>query len=193
MNLMKTSVLPPRIVRCVPWLLAAAVLMPFVTRGAAFIKFEDIEGEAQTVAYQGWSKLEAVSQAITREIDPESGSIRMGGDANFEEFLCEKILDKSSPKLAEAIATGKVFSTVEIHLTRNNEGPGGQAPYLVYELKNVVITSYSIRGHSSALTQDYEAIGLRFSEITMRYHVLDIDGESQGVVEYNFNLDTQSN
>jgi hypothetical protein len=53
----------------------------------------------------------------------------------------------------------KVFSTVEIHLTRNPEGGGGQAPCLVYGLKNVVISSPSICGHAFGFAQDYERSG----------------------------------
>jgi type VI secretion system secreted protein Hcp len=84
-------------------------MLPFVMRGAAFIKFDGVDGEASAVAYEGWSELEAVNQVIRREVDPESGSIRTRANATFEDIVCEKILDKSSPKLAEAIALGRCF------------------------------------------------------------------------------------
>ena len=57
-----------------------------------------------------------------------------------------KSSNTKSPKLAEAICTGKVFPKVEIHLTGPSEGSACQGTFYAYELRNVQITSYKVTG-----------------------------------------------
>jgi type VI secretion system secreted protein Hcp len=172
------------VIACALWLL------PSVTHGAAFIKFDGVDGESVFVDYEGWSMIRGFSQAISREVDPSGGSTRGRGDAQFTDIFCTKELDKSSPKLAEAIAKGTVFPKVEIHLTRNNPAGGGQIPYLKYELKNVLISSYNLTGHTTPGSNNYESVALNFEEITMTYTEYDEEGNIKGNVEYSWNLET---
>ncbi len=77
------------------------------------------------------------------------GSVRRRADAVLDDIQVVKVLDKSSPKLAEAVK-GKVFSKVEIHLTGPSFGSYCTGTFLAYELKNVLITSYHLGGSSIA-------------------------------------------
>ena len=161
-----------------------------MVHGLGYIKFDGVDGEALAARYEGWSNLSTVTQSIEREIS-ETGSTRARGPAKFEDLFCTKELDKASPKLAEAVASGKVFPKVEIHLTRNGEG--GQVPYLAYELKNVVITSYHLFGQANTLALSNDSLALNFEEIKMTYTSYNPDGSTGGNVEFTWKVEEGSN
>jgi type VI secretion system secreted protein Hcp len=74
------------------------------------------------------------------------------GDVILGDIVCVHELDKASPKLMEAVCTGVVIPRVEIVLTRDVNGQ--QQPYLAYELKNVIVTSYCLGAGSEGLRVD---------------------------------------
>lgn len=173
--------------------LAALVLMgsTLTADAAAYIKFDGVDGECKDSAHQGWSDLASFSQAIVRG-EGLTGQSRRRGDVVLEDITCTKELDKSSPKLAEAVCKGKVFPKVEIHLTRpttNADGTTGQVVYLKYELTNVMVTSYGISGSGRADDVPTEDFSLNFEEIKVTYTVQDATGQPQGNVEYSWKVE----
>ena len=123
--------------------------------GAGYIKFDGVDGETQDKDHKGWSDLLSFT---------ESSNIRDDSTSNRNQYevldiVIVKELDKSSPKLAESIAMGKVFPKVEIHLI-SNEGH-----FFAYELTNVMITNYSISGSEKNIPT--EEISLNYEKITL--------------------------
>ena len=147
---------------------------------AAFMKFEGVDGEATDKDHSSWSDLASFSQTITRG-DPTADSTRQRAGATLGDIVLVKELDKASPKLAESILTGKVFPKVEIHLASS------AGTYFAYELKNVMVTSYSISG--GADDRPTEQFSLNFEEIKVTYTELDSDGKSKGNVEYSWKVE----
>ena len=97
-----------------------------------------------------------------------------------------KELDKASPKIAEAVLTGKVFPKVEIHVTASY-GDVGRFVYYAYELTNVRVTSYNIGGSGHDVPT--ENFSLNFEEIKVTYTERDSDGNAKGNVEYTWNVE----
>jgi len=158
------------------------------TQAAVFIKFDGVDGESTDKAHQGWSDLSSFSQAISRPVEPASGATRRRGAAVFGDILCVKELDKSSPKIAEAIAQGRVYPKVEIHLTFSG-GDGGQTPYYKYELTNVIITSYSVSGSGEEGVAPVDSFSLNFEEIKVTYTEFDNKGGAKGNVDYSWKIE----
>ncbi len=75
-----------------------------------------------------------------------------------------KRTDKSSPLLSKAAATGRLVPAVQIDVPKT----GGQGPYLRYELKNVMVSSFRPGGGSSA-GAPMESLSLNFAKIEFRY------------------------
>jgi type VI secretion system secreted protein Hcp len=94
-------------------------------------------------------------------------------------------LDKSSPKIAEAVSMGKVFPKVEIAL-KTDYVNSGRETYLLYTLKNVLVTSYSISGSSDGTPS--ENFSLNFEEIKMTYTEMDEKGSKKGNVDYEWKV-----
>jgi len=90
-------------------------------------------------------------------------------------------LDKSSTKLQEACASGKFFQEVEVHFCTTVKGK--QEPYLMYKLKNVIVTSYSFHGNSSGSPLPSEQVSIGFTEAEWTYIVVDPNtGDKKGNV-----------
>lgn len=148
---------------------------------AAYLKFDGVDGESKDKSHESWSNIMSFSQSISRDTSATSGSARARSSAVFHDFVVEKTLDKSSPKLAEAIAKGQVFPKVEIHLA------AGQTTYLKYELQNVMITSYSVSGDADE--RPTEQISFNFAQIKMSYAERGSDGSAKGNVEYSWKIE----
>ena len=123
--------------------------------GAGYIKFDGIDGESVDKDHKDWINL--LSFSDDSKIREDSVSTRYQYDVS--DIIVVKELDKSSPKLAESIAMGKVFPKVEIHLD------SGKETYYVYKLTNVMITSYTISGTNNEIPT--EEFSLNYEKITI--------------------------
>ena len=155
---------------------------------AAYMKIEGIDGESKDTAHKEWSDLMSFSQTIRLQDDVtiSPGETRRRGDVILDDLVLVKELDKASPKLAESILQGTIFPKVEIHLTASY-GDAGKVTYFTYELKNVMVTSYSISGTGDDIPM--EQFSLNFEEIKVTYTENDSTGKSKGNVEYTWKVE----
>lgn len=162
-------------------LLAAFACITFGSaEAAAYIKFDGVDGESTHKDHKNWCDVASMNM----------GGHKAGGGASstatrieFKEFTVTKKTDRSSPKLMEAVCLGKVFPKVELHLT--TEGPDGEHTYYVVEMKNVLVTSYSLGSSSSAAPVDQ--MSLNFEEI--KVISVDRDGSKGGNVEFEWKVE----
>lgn len=156
---------------------------------AGYLKLGDVKGESVDEGHKDWINLLSVSQNISRPMSSGvSGSTRHRASANFGDIMCVKEVDASTPKLAELIADGKHIPKVEIHLTTSSGGDK-RLPYLVWELKNVRVTSYSVAGATDGGSVPTESLSLNYEEIKQVYDKLDKENKSQGKVEYTWKIE----
>src|SRR5262245_48376117 len=130
---------------------------------ALFIKFDGVDGEAKDKDHKGWSDLQSFSQSIDKAGAGATGQTRRRGVVTVGDIIGTKEYDKSSPKLAEAVCTGKVFSKVEIHNTATY-GDTARNTYLKYELKNVAVTNFTVSGAGGGDAVPTESFSLNFEE-----------------------------
>ena len=154
---------------------------------AAYIKFDGVDGECLDKDHSKWSDLISFGQAIHKP-GAGTGATRRRGDVVLEDLVVAKELDKSSPKLAEAVCKGKVFPKVEIHLTASYTD-SGRVTYYAYELKNVQVVSYNIGGSGQSEDVPVEDMSLNFEEIKVTYTENDSQGKKKGNVEYSWKVE----
>ncbi len=163
--------------------------VPSVDRGPSdiFVKFEGVDGEAQDKDHKSWIDVISFNQKHSAPVEG-SGLVRQRGAVAFQDVLIVKTIDKASPKLAEALCIGTVFPKVEIHLT-SSYTDAGRVAYLVYELKNVLVTSYNVGGSGQSEDVPTEQVSLNFEEIKVTYTECDDTGASKGNVEYTWKVE----
>lgn len=158
----------------------------------AFIKIGDIKGESKDSAHKDWINLLSVSHGITRPGGGATGSTRQRASATFGDVVVVKELDKSSPKLQEAIANGQVFPKLELELTSPSGGSQSE-PYIKWELTNVQISGYRLNGASAGTERPTETFSLNYEEIKVTYTEFDDTGRKGGNVEYSWKVEEGTN
>lgn len=153
---------------------------------AAYMKFDGIDGESQDKDHKNWIDVMSVQQGITKPGAGETGAARRRGDTILQDIYVTKLLDKSSPKLAEAVCKGKVFPKVEIHFTASITDKGRET-YFAYELKNVSVSSYNLSGN--AQDKPVESLSLNYEEIKGTYKEVDAKGSAKGNVEWSWKVE----
>ncbi|MEM9828596.1 MAG: type VI secretion system tube protein Hcp [Planctomycetota bacterium] len=155
---------------------------------AGYIKFDGIEGESKDKDHKGWINIQSFSQGVHQPGGNATGTARRRGDVVLDDIAVSKLLDKSSPKIAEAVCKGKVFPKVEIELTASYTD-SGRVTYYRYELKNVLVTSYNVAGAAQSEDVPSEDFSLNFEEITVTYTENDSKGSKKGNVEYSWKVE----
>ena len=151
-----------------------------------YVRFEGVNGEVEDADHEDWCEVIAFEQAHSMQL-ADTDSIRGKPSPLFDDIRIVKIIDKASPKLAEAVCMGSVFPTVEIHVTASDLG-SGRSTYLAYELGNVLATSYAFGGAAQSEDVPCEEVTLSFEEIKMTYTEFDTTGKPKGNVEYSWTL-----
>mgnify|MGYP000845555814 CR=1 FL=1 len=131
-----------------------------------FMKFADVDGGAKDKDHKNWIDVTSFSHAIDATGRPANDKI--------ENFRVIKDLDKSSVLLAEAADKRKIFSKVQLHVTKFFPD-SGRVTLLRYELQHVRITSYSIGG----IGWPTEQITFHGREIKMDYTDTDDKGKKK--------------
>jgi len=149
-----------------------------------FIKIDTIDGESKDKAHPNEIQLESWSFGAS-----QSGSMAMGGGGgagkvSFEEFHFNHKVDKSSPKLFEALVTGKHLKDATFVLRKAGANP---VEYLKITLSDVLVSSYSTGG-SSGESVPTESISLNFAQIKMTYLEQDEKGSAGAATEFGWDL-----
>lgn len=155
---------------------------------AGYIKFDGIDGESVDKDHKGWINILSFGQAIHQPGGGSTGTARRRGDVILDDINVAKLLDKASPKIAESVCKGKVFSKVEIELTASYTD-AGRVTYYRYELKNVLVTSYNVSGAAQSEDVPAEDFSLNFEEIKVTYTENDNKGKKKGNIEYSWKVE----
>jgi type VI secretion system secreted protein Hcp len=134
---------------------SAAMLLPSSAQ-AQFLKIDDIPGESANKDHAQWIDILSYSQTI----DPSSARTPPRGPGAI---TITRRVDKTSPRLAEAIAKSKRFREVVISVP-NTGATRDRQPYLQYRLKNVYITSVGTRAADGG-DAPIETLSLNYTEI----------------------------
>ncbi len=141
-------------------------------QGAAadyFLKIEGIDGESTVDGHQNWIELLGWSWGAsnpTRLYGPGAGA----GKVNMQDFHFTMRVSKATPKLMLAVAQGRRIPSATM-VARGADG----APFITWELKNIIISSYNTSAdRSTGLPTD--EIKIRFTQIIVTYTLQNADG-----------------
>jgi type VI secretion system secreted protein Hcp len=151
---------------------------------AAYIKFDGIDGEVVEKDHDKWVELTSFSNGLTKSGAGNTGSQRVQGVTIFEDIHCSKNSDKTTPKLLKAMAEGKSFPKVQIHVTTTTDT--GPQVIMAYELKDVYVTSYNINGMGES--RPGENMSLNYEEIKIEYFPVDSKGKRGAAIDFAWSV-----
>ncbi|MFN3357128.1 MAG: Hcp family type VI secretion system effector [Pseudomonas sp.] len=151
-----------------------------------FLKLGDIKGESRDQAHRDEIDISNWGWGLSQTGSMHGGTGGGSGKADFANLNLTKPLDKSSPNLMMACATGKHYP--EAKLVVRKAGGASTVEYLVITLKEVMVVSYSTR----AETADdllYDSIALNFASVDVSYQPQKADGAKDGgAVKFGWNI-----
>ncbi|HET6458908.1 MAG TPA: type VI secretion system tube protein Hcp [Nitrosopumilaceae archaeon] len=171
-----------------PVLLAVIISSSIGTAFAAsdyYLKIDGIDGESTSANHKGEIDIQSFSWGVSN-----SGSMALGsgggtGKVQFQDFHFTKTVDKSSPQLMQAVATGEHLNTVDLSVSR-----GGTAAYYIFHMENVMISSYSTSGGSGGVPM--EEVSFTYQKIEMQYVPTNPDGSAAAAVKASWDLKTNT-
>lgn len=154
---------------------------------SGFVKFGDFEGEATDSKHKGWSIMHTLSAPLTRATGGFEQSERGGGATAVGQITVVKDLDAATVKIQKACVSGQKLPKVKVELCTVTGG--GTQPYLVYELEDVIVTSYDLEDPTDSKNlQPTERVTFTYGKVTWTYGKFGTDGSSQGKVTDTFTV-----
>ncbi|MCP3931735.1 MAG: type VI secretion system tube protein Hcp [Bacteroidetes bacterium] len=132
-----------------------------------FIKIDNIEGESGDAKHVGW--IEVTSYGVAHSQNISSTASSAGGAsaerADFSEFTFSKLIDKASPLLTLACASGTHIDNITVELCRAG---GEKIKFMEYKLTNCIISSVTA-GSKGKRFFPTEHININFGKIEWTY------------------------
>jgi type VI secretion system secreted protein Hcp len=154
----------------------------------AFLKIEGIPGESSDDKHKEWIEVLSFGWMVhqPKSVASTSGS-RSAERANFEDFNITKLIDKASPKLAIACASGEHFKTAVLEVCRAG---GDKIKYMEYKLSDIMITIFQPSGHTSEKDAlPMESVNFTYGKVELKYTQTDpATGKAKGDVAAGWDL-----
>ena len=149
-----------------------------------FLKLDGVPGESTDEKHKGEIDVESFSWGEANAGTGGHGGGSGAGKVVPQDLVFTKRMDKSSPVLFIACATGQHFK--DALLTARKAG-GTQQEYLKMKLEEVLVSSYQTSA-SSGDTVVHETIGLHFSKLEMVYKEQKADGSLGGEAKQKYDF-----
>jgi type VI secretion system secreted protein Hcp len=146
-----------------------------------FIKIDGIDGESKDTAHKNEIEVLSWSWGMSNSGSAHTGGGAGAGKVSYSDLSIMKRIDKSSPLLMKACATGEHIPSVV--LTAKRVGPKG-ADYIRYTLEDVLCTSLQDSGSGDTLPS--ESLSLNYTKIKFEYRA---EGEARWS-EFSWDLAT---
>ena len=113
-----------------------------------YLNIDGIKGESQDDKHKDWIEVLSYSHGMAMPVSSTKSSAGGGssGRTQHGDFVISKYIDLASPKLYEAVSSGKHFGKVTFEMCRAG---GSQLPYLTITLEEVIISNVQQEGPKS--------------------------------------------
>ena len=149
-----------------------------------FARIGDIKGESVDSKHKDEIELLSWSWGVSRSASG-SGSGAGTGKAHFNDLSFTHKIDKASPLLLKACATGQHLK--EATITRRKAGKG-QQEFLVIKMNDVLVTSVADSDDSGG--GPMESVTLAFAKVDLEYRPQKPDGSLDAGLHFKYDLKT---
>jgi type VI secretion system secreted protein Hcp len=151
-----------------------------------FIKFEGIKGESADAKHKDEIDIESWSWGETHEGSHGAGGGAGAGKVSMQDFHFVMKLNRASPSLMQACATGQHIKMAT--LTARKAGKG-QQEYLTFKFHDVLVSSFQTGG-SEAAALPIDQVSFNFAKIEVEYKQQQPDGSLAPGGQFKFDLKT---
>lgn len=147
-----------------------------------FLKLGDIKGESKDAKHAGEIDVLSWSWGLSQPGTPASGGGGGAGKVNFSDFSFTHNVDKASPLLMKACATGQHVK--EGTLVTRKAGKG-QQEYLIIKMSDILVTAVQ---PSSAGDHPMESVSMQFAKIDLEYKPQKPNGQLDAGIHFIYDI-----
>jgi type VI secretion system secreted protein Hcp len=151
-----------------------------------FAKIGDIKGESLDDKHKGEIEVLSWSWGLTHAGTSSGGGGGGAGKASFHDLSFTHKIDKASPVLMKACATGVHLK--EATITHRKAGKG-QQEFLIFKMNDLIVTAVA-RGDDSEGGQ-LETVSLAFAKIDLEYRPQKADGSLDAGIHFKYDIKAQ--
>lgn len=148
-----------------------------------FAKLGDIKGESLDAKHKGEIEVLSFSWGVANTGSAATSGGGGAGKPTFQDFAFVHVVDRASPNLMRACATGKHLPSASITVRKAG---GGQTEYLTIKMEDVLVSSV-VDGTSSGQPGS-ESVTLTFAKVEMQYKPTKDDGSLDAGVVFKYDL-----
>jgi type VI secretion system secreted protein Hcp len=148
-----------------------------------FAKIGDIKGESLDAKHKGEVEVLSWSWGISQPGIAGQGGGGASGKASFSDFHFTHHIDKASPLLMAACATGRHIKDATI---TNRKAGKGQQDFLIIKMNDILITSVlpSLSGGEGG----FESVTLKPAKVDLEYKPQKADGSLDAGVHFKYDI-----
>jgi type VI secretion system secreted protein Hcp len=146
-----------------------------------FAKIGDIKGESLDAKHKDEIEVLSFSWGVANAANIGGGG--GAGRATFHDLSFTHAIDKASPKLLQACATGAHLK--EGTITRRKAGKG-QLEYLIIKMNDIIVTSVSLGDSSGGAGS--ENVSLAFAKVDLEYRPQNPNGTLEPGIHFKFDI-----
>ena len=150
-----------------------------------FLKFAGIKGESTDAKHKDEIDVESWSWGETLAAGPAGGGRAAAGKVSMQDFHFVMKLNRASPALMKACATGQHIKMAT--LTARKAGKG-QMDYLTFKFYDVLVSSYQTGGSGQADVLPIESISFNYSKVDLEYFLQKADGTFAPGGQFRYDL-----
>jgi type VI secretion system secreted protein Hcp len=150
-----------------------------------FAKLGDIKGESVDAKHKDEIEVLSFSWGLTNSGATTAGGGGGAGKATFQDLSIVHKIDKASPLLMQACATGAHLK--EATITHRKAGKE-QQDYLIIKMNDIIITG--VTDGDATGQGGSETISLAFAKIDLEYKPQKPDGSLDAGIHFKFDLKT---
>jgi len=145
-----------------------------------------IKGESKDAKHRDEIEVLSWSWGVSHSGTSTRGSGSGAGKATFQDFTFTHHIDKASPALLRACATGQHLKDATITVRKAGRG---QQEYLVITMTDVLVMSVSMSVSAEA-DANVESVTLEFARVDYAYKPQKADGSLEAPVQFKYDLKT---
>jgi type VI secretion system secreted protein Hcp len=148
-----------------------------------FAKIGDIKGESLDNKHKGEIEVLSWSWGLTNAGTRSGGGGGGAGKASFHDLSFTHKIDKASPVLMQACATGVHLK--EATITHRKAGKG-QQEFLIFKMSDLIVTGVTSDDDSEG--GQLETVSLAFAKVDLEYRPQKADGSLDAGIHFKYDI-----
>jgi type VI secretion system secreted protein Hcp len=149
-----------------------------------FAKLGDIKGESLDSKHRDEIELLSWSWGVSQTGSLSQGGGGGAGKASFHDFNFTHHIDKASPVLMKACATGEHIKEATITVRKAGKG---QQEFLIIKMNDIIVTAVAPGGSGDG-GANAESVALRFAKVDLEYKSQKADGSLDVGIHFKYDI-----